>query len=194
MGEARRRKLAAMAADKDQPTEPDESISISRPDVAEYYRVPEGMVGITLDVEDADLTTITIQADDLTGILHGLDEIMLEEPYRPLVTKLARDFKLAMDEGNAERISAAALGALWTCFHHPSMSHGEGRMEKVVAELLRQCNRAHLTWYFGPNGLAIAGGDRFTDLRVASGFASGLTSEPLLIEMPGFVRPKTSQN
>jgi hypothetical protein len=62
--------------------------------------------------------------------------------------------------------------ALWSALHHPTCG---GRMRAAVSTSLRKDGKAHVTWRFGPDELALALADGFVDLDglAASYVASG---------------------
>jgi hypothetical protein len=150
MGEARRRKLAGTYGDADPPV------------AAEHFRAPEGTVALTFDVEGASPSTCVLAAGGIVDVLDKVAQVFAKVPYRPLVRRIAADFLKARLGGDDNALSWIAPVALWAALHHPDAG---AVMRAGVSDNLRRCGKAHITWQYGPKGLAIALADGFVDLE-----------------------------
>jgi hypothetical protein len=154
MGEAQRSKQAG--------TYPEQSH-------VEDWRVPNGTVAITLDVAGCDPSTFAIDASELVGTMERAAPPFSRAPYHTAVRWIAQEFPKVRgaDEGQCKAIGIAAL---WSALHHPTC--GE-KMREAVSASLRRNGRAHISWCFGPNGLAMALAESFRDLEtIAASYAA----------------------
>jgi hypothetical protein len=147
MGEAKRRRRAG--------THPEQVPAV------EDWRVPDGMVAVTLDIEGETPGTLAIQAETFTPLMERMDRIAAALSYAGAVKFAAEEFIKARRENDREGMIGAAYTAFWTALNHPKFG---SQMRRGISASLRQDGKAHLTWRFGSKGLAIALGASFTDL------------------------------
>jgi hypothetical protein len=124
------------------------------------FRAPPGTVAITLDVRGTPPSTIVFAAAELVDATAKAARLGLN--YYRAVPFIARQFQRARRRGNGATVRSAALLALWSALHHPTVGV---QMRAVVSDALRRDGRAHLTWNFSRrHGLAIGVGQTFVDL------------------------------
>lgn len=169
MGEARRRKLVGLYP------EPGDALAAARrlwcgraPVAAADFVAPAGLICITLDVNGADPSTAMIEASDLVPALAEAARMAANCSYRQFVRTIAQEFVRARRVNDDAPLQWLAPAALWSAFEHPQTGDA---MRRAVSADLRGGGKAHLTWRFGPDGLALALGERFVDLAAASALA-----------------------
>src|SRR3954470_19054920 len=96
---------------------------------AEDWRVPDGMVALTLDVKGHDPSTIAMPFADLTKLLEKLQpegrfqktagETDLEF-HRRVRRYIVAQFPKAKAAGSEEDVRALLIATLWTAFDHPA--------------------------------------------------------------------------
>jgi len=143
MGQAKRRKLAG--------TYPSGG-------PVERFRVPAGKLAITVDVQGTAPSTVLFDSDKVADIVAAIDRVPRPE-YPALVRGLADEF--VKGRRNGADFSGIGIGILWTALYHPQ--HG-ATVRTQVSRQLRDTGKAHITWSFSKDGLAIALADQFVDL------------------------------
>ncbi len=169
MGEAKRRMLAGTYP------KPGDALAAAKrfwhgrkPGAAEHFTAPEGTIAITFDVAGVDPSTCLIETASLVPILEELDATARASPYHDLVRQTAREFVRAKSEGDEATLRWIGMLGFWTALNHPNAPD----MRRAVAAAMRQEGRAvHLSWRFGPAGLAVALSDQFVDLERMSAAA-----------------------
>jgi hypothetical protein len=145
MGEAKRRKQAG-------------TFSYRAAGHVEDYRVPDGMIGVTVEVPGVPPVTLDMATAHLDELMAAATTTMSRKPYPELVQMLAQYFAKQF----RARADLRPLGysILWTALYHPRQ--GEV-MRKQVTATLRDKGRAHLTWQVTAAGLAISVSDTYID-------------------------------
>lgn len=162
MGEARRRR---MAAENGGPVE--------------EFRVPDGDVALTWDVEGFAPTTWLVPAANTATLIEEVHRQVAGMGYYSVVRGILRSFRAMRDAKDVTGLAGLGCMTLWSVFHHPS---GGDSMRRRVSELLRQTNSAHITWNYTTAGLMISVSERFRDLdQVAAAARRANLSAPLIV-------------
>jgi hypothetical protein len=157
MGEARRRKLAGH-----DPIASARRLASGPPGPVEAFRVPDGCVALTFDVEGVAPSTCIMDPTNLSVTLEAMDGLMRAKSYVSMVRGVAAEFRAAKRTGRDKSLSSLGLMGLWLAFNHPNS--GEVMRERV-SDALRREGKAHITMSFGAAGLCFALGSRFMDAR-----------------------------
>ena len=88
--------------------------------------------------------------------------------YYSLVGAVVSEFLKARSTNDDRMLESAGLTALWTALNHPQSGP---EMRVRLSQTLRETGKAHITWHFGRDGLAIAQADRFVDLEAIAAVA-----------------------
>lgn len=164
MGEARRRKLAGTYPRPDDPLAAARRFWCGRnPGPVQDFQVPQGLIGITLDVQGVAPVTCLMSAMDVTDVVVGIQRDMSNRKlnYHSAVRAIAEMFlraKHAHDDTALQRIGSLGF---WSAMYHPDAG---AIMRSKVSDALRDHGRAHLSWQFSSAGLAIALADKFVEL------------------------------
>jgi hypothetical protein len=119
---------------------------------AEDFRVSDGMVAITLDIEACDPSTLTLSAHSLDDFMNTIAASLTNRSYHSVIQQIAREFPRAR-RTNEKHCEVLGFMAFWSAFNHP---RGGKATRQAVSDALRTDGKAHITWRFGPEGLAIA--------------------------------------
>ena len=135
MGEAKRRKIFGL----------------------EDFRVPNGRVALTVDIQDIAPLTFVFVAEDITEAMEHI------ERGRPDYYTVARGLVAMLRRPQSDDLPLKKIGlmVLWTALYHPQVGPG---MRRMVSLVLRERNSAHLTWTVTERGLSIAVAEKFVDL------------------------------
>lgn len=145
MGEAKRRKQLGVYPDGGP---------------VELFRVPDGKLGITIEVDDEAPSTMLFDADKVADLMVDVDRVSKTYDYYALVRGLAPTF--IDDRRQGADLSGIAIGILWTALYHPRAGRN---MRTQVARALRDKGKAHLSWrYSSKFGLALAIADQAVPL------------------------------
>ncbi len=134
------------------------------------FRVPAGMVGVTLDLHGCRPATVMVEAARLEEVLATTERVFGLSPadrgstrtHCRLRTQLRAHLRRAQRTRDDETLSELAPVALWLAFNHPEQAAAVRRQASAAlargegAQLTVACNRRGL-W-----GFAVAG--RFVDL------------------------------
>jgi len=123
----------------------------------ESFRVPNGKVGITIDVGDEPPSTIMLDTDKLVLLL---DAPVQTPDFYKLAPNISHGFAKAKREGNQQQMEALGLAIMRSAFEHPKF--GKHTRSSVSSEL-RKTGKAHITWR-SHSGLAIAVASQFVPL------------------------------
>jgi len=169
MGDAKRRKLAGTYP---QPGDPLEAVRRfwcgRKPGRVEDFVAPEETVALTFDIEGVSPSTAVIDVAKVSDVLEKITETTRGLSYYDLVRLIAREFTKAKKAGDEGAFAWIGFIGLWASMNHPQA--GE-KMRKAVARRLRSDGKAHITWHFGSNGLALSLAEGFVDLELASALA-----------------------
>ncbi len=164
MGEAKRRKAAG---DYPSHPSPDDAFAAVRrfwcgrdPGAASDFRVPEGTVAITFDVEGAATSTCIINSAIIAETVDKVAAAARTLSYPEIVRLIGREFLKARKAGDDSTIRWIAIAGLWTVFNHPKSGD---TIRKAVSERLQEHGKAHITWRLSPDGMALALSDQFVD-------------------------------
>lgn len=145
---------------------------------AEDWRVPDGMVALTLDVKGHDPSTIAMPFADLTKLLEAFEsDRRVQKPagetdldfHRRVRHHIVDEFPRAKAAGAEEEVKSLLTAALWTAFEHP----GSKDMRKAVSQKLRKTGKAHLTAAADSENFIVALAEVFMDLSEALRLAQG---------------------
>lgn len=164
MGEAKRRKLAGEYPQSGDPIAAARRFWCGRdPGPVEHFQVPQGLVGITIDVQGTAPSTYLVDAQAITDLATDIQRRVSKFGlnYRAIVRTIAEEFTKAKQAHDDTALQGIGPLSLWSALHHPDT--GTLMRAKVSAEL-RDKGRAHITWGFSDRGLAIALADKFIDL------------------------------
>lgn len=162
MGEARRRQQTGTY-----PTQDDPQAALHRfwcrrePVAATVFVAPVGTIAITIDVENVAPCSCLLDAAKIMTVLDQVTAIARGMPYSSLVHAIAAQFTRAKLKGDDAALCGIGVAALWAAFHHPQ---GGAAMRQAVSDALRRDGKAHITWRFGPAGLAMALAERFVGI------------------------------
>src|SRR5664279_1282896 len=130
MGEAKRRKQSGTYPNSEDPVEAArKSWSGKRSMRVEDFRVPEGTIAITFDVEGADPSTVVINPADYHLFIPALEPLTKVRSYYSVVQMIAKEFKRSRLAGDDRSLSALPWLALWTSYNHPE--NGGAMREEV---------------------------------------------------------------
>lgn len=124
--------------------------------------MPEGLIGITLDVMGTAPSSVLLDAANLVDVLDEVDRLAPKLGYYAKVHAAAREFVKAKQSRDDAKVPGIGLLSLWTALHHPRAG---AIMRAKVSTALRDKGRAHITWQFSTAGLAIALADQFVNLE-----------------------------
>lgn len=126
----------------------------------ELFRVPDGKLGITIEVDDEAPSTMLFDADKVADLMVEVERVSRSHDYYRLVRGLAAIF--IEDRRKSADLSGIAIGILWTALYHPRAGRN---MRAQVARALRDKGKAHLSWrYSSKSGLALAIADQAVPL------------------------------
>jgi hypothetical protein len=166
MGDAARRKREGTYPDATDPIAAARRFWCGRNQVpVEDFRVPDGLLAITFDVAGAAPTTCMIDPSRLVEALEGAAAV-IQQTYYQTVRGTAYGLLQAKRQGDDETLPGIGLMGVWTAFNHPKSGDA---FRRGVSRRLRETGKAHITWRFGPAGLAMAMGDAFVDLEALIG-------------------------
>jgi hypothetical protein len=123
--------------------------------------VPEGTIGITFDVQGALPLTVAKDPAKFHLSLPEIQKMAKTSTYDAIVQGTAQEYKQARLAGDNGPLIGLAWVALWTAYEHPKSGKS---MRDAVSAVLRETGKAHITWHYDDNGLAMALADRFIDL------------------------------
>lgn len=143
---------------------------MSKPVPLSAFRVPAGMVGLTLDLHGCDPATVLVAADRLEEVLavmeraFGLDaaDRGSTRTHCRLRGQLRARFRRAQRSRDEAALAGLGPVALWLAFNHPEQG---GAVRRQASEALRRGGGAQVTVASNRNGLwgfAVAG--EFVDL------------------------------
>jgi hypothetical protein len=136
------------------PTQPTEAVAAARRALgeraavpADQFEIPPGLLGVTIDVEDAPPWTLMF---DLAYVARIEAEAAAQATrvglkYHVAVRVFAEDFACARQRGDDHKLRVVGIGILWSCFAHPQV--GE-RLRRAVSVMMRRGERVHITWRF----------------------------------------------
>jgi len=133
------------------------------------FRVPDGMVALTLDVYGINPVTLCVKAAELVQTLNcieeGLDDTAKARQDLTHYAKIRSALIAALRRAspNDADMSSLCLGCLWCAFNHPE---GSDVLKKRVSEALRRTGKAHITMRCdAKERVAIALCDKFVELN-----------------------------
>ncbi len=171
MGEAARRKRAGTYPDPNDPIAAARRFWCGRSQMpVEDFRVPHGLLAITFDVAGAAPTTSMIDPARLVEAMDRATVAAMRQPYDQIVRGTAYALLLlqAKKQGDDNTLQGIGLMGVWPAFNHPMFGD---TFRRGVSRRLRETGKAHITWRFGPAGLAMAIADAFVDLEPAQAIA-----------------------
>jgi hypothetical protein len=82
------------------------------------FRVPNGKVAITVDVNNAPPSTAFVGADRLTSLINERLQLL---PYEMLMLHISSEFVKTKREGKREECECMCLWILWAALNHPEL-------------------------------------------------------------------------
>ena len=163
MGEAKRRKMAGTYPNLDEPLEKVRRFWCGRgPTPIEDFVAPIGTVAITFDIVGVDPWTAILDAAKVVEAVEQFQRVMPDIAYRPFIRSMAVELAKAKRLGDDKILETSGIMGAWSAFYHPDVGQ---QMRDAVSKVLRQTNKAHITWRYSPtDGLAMALSDKFVEL------------------------------
>jgi hypothetical protein len=124
----------------------------------EEFRVSDGKLAITVDVQGDAPSTLIFDADKIADLAAAVERLGDKPPYHALVRHLGRSF--VARRRNGQDMTDLGGGILWTALYHPQ--HGSN-MRIAVSRALRDMGKAHITWSLSDKGFGLALGATFLD-------------------------------
>jgi hypothetical protein len=150
------------------------------PTRVEDWRVPDGHIGITVDVAGSPPTSLALEAGALVDLMERCNPVCQPIGYESVSRMISSEFPKVRGGVDDETCKTFGIMALWVSLYHPMHGH---LMRSRVSDYLRDTGKAHISWRVGPSGLAMSLGDKFADLGDALDEYAAAGGGPIAVDL-----------